>query len=117
MSKELVLSITRKDFEIQFFKGSGPGGQNRNKVESGVRIIHKESGAVGQAVDSRDQLANRKNAMKRLAESAKFKVWLAKKLYEIEVGKTIEKLVDEMMDDKNIKIEGIDENGKWIEIK
>jgi len=115
--KELVFSLTRKDFEIQFFKGSGPGGQNRNKVETGVRIIHKESGAVGQAEDSREQLTNRKNALKRLADSPKFKLWLAKKLHEIEIGKTVEELVDEMMEEKNIKIECVNENGNWEEEK
>ncbi len=42
---ELLFSLNAKDFQLEFYRGSGNGGQNRNKVETGVRIKHP---AVGQ---------------------------------------------------------------------
>ena len=47
MSRELLFSLTKNDFELQFFRAGGKGGQKQNKTSSGCRIIHKESGAVG----------------------------------------------------------------------
>jgi len=117
MSKELLFSITEKDLEVQTFHAGGPGGQNQNKRETGVRVIHKESGAVGEARDSRSQAENKKQALKRLSESVKFKVWLNKILAEISTGKTIEERVEEEMNSRNIKTEVVDESGKWIELK
>ncbi|HEY4509848.1 MAG TPA: peptide chain release factor-like protein [Candidatus Paceibacterota bacterium] len=55
-----------RDTEIEFFRGSGPGGQNRNKVESGVRLRHIPSGIVVEAEDARSQGQNKKHAFERL---------------------------------------------------
>jgi protein subunit release factor B len=74
--KQKILSISKKDLEIQTFRSGGKGGQNQNKVESGVRIIHKVSGAVGEARDSRDQYHNKKVAFERMYNSIKFQNWL-----------------------------------------
>jgi protein subunit release factor B len=43
--RELLFSITKEDFEIQTFCSGGKGGQHQNKVETGVRILHKYSKA------------------------------------------------------------------------
>jgi protein subunit release factor B len=51
---------------ISFLRGSGPGGQNRNKVETGVRLIHGPSGITVTATDGRSQEENRRRALKRL---------------------------------------------------
>lgn len=55
-----------RDCEMQFFRGSGPGGQNRNKTETGVRLSHIPSGIVVEAEDERSQAQNRKHAFERL---------------------------------------------------
>jgi hypothetical protein len=47
-------------------KGSGPGGQHRNKVETKVVLTHRESGIVGQAGERRSQPENRHVALRRL---------------------------------------------------
>ena len=71
--KELLFSITRKDFRVDTFRSGGKGGQNQNKVESGVRITHLESGAVGESREERDQIRNKEKAFQKLLNSAKFK--------------------------------------------
>jgi protein subunit release factor A len=74
--RELILTITIKDCKQQFFRSGGPGGQNQNKRETGVRIIHPPSGAVGEARDERSQEQNRKLAFERMAKSDKFQSWI-----------------------------------------
>ena len=56
-----------RDCEIDFFIASGPGGQNRNKVETGVRLTHRPSGIVVTATERRSQLQNREAAFVRMA--------------------------------------------------
>jgi protein subunit release factor B len=46
MGKELIYSLTKKDFIVRTFRGSGPGGQKRNKTSSGVEIVHPSSGGI-----------------------------------------------------------------------
>ena len=108
--KELLFSLTKKDFEVQTFRSGGKGGQKQNKTSSGCRIIHKESGAVGEARDSRSFHQNRKLAFGRLTKSKKFKKW-----HKIKVGyalqgienhkKKIKEQVDNMTKEENLKIE------------
>ena len=117
MSRKLLFSVTKKDLEIQSFIASGPGGQHRNKVATAIRIIHKESGAVGEAKDTRSQHANKKLAFERLANSPKFKLWLKLKTAEILSKKTIDERVDEQMNSKFIRTEIKNEKGTWIEWK
>ena len=56
-----------RDCDIDFFIASGPGGQNRNKVETGVRLTHRPSGIVVTATERRSQLQNREAAFARMA--------------------------------------------------
>jgi protein subunit release factor B len=51
-----------------FFIASGPGGQHRNKTETGVRMTHRPSGLVINATERRSQLQNRGAALERLRE-------------------------------------------------
>jgi len=112
---ELLFSVTEKDLTIQTFHAGGPGGQNQNKTSSGVRIIHRESGAVGEARDTRSQLENKRAALKRMTETTKFKMWVNMVCAEISSGKTIDQRVDEMMKGENIK-EEINVDGKWTPV-
>ncbi len=113
MKKELLFTITRKDFDVQTFRSGGKGGQHQNKVESGVRIIHRASGAVGESRTDRSQHRNRRLALERLVGSVKFKVWQSRVVHELTSGKTIEQMVNEAMALENIKTEIRDENGRW----
>lgn len=82
MQRELMFSVTLKDCEVQTFRSGGKGGQNQNTRDTGVRIIHKASGARGEARDERSQLQNRKLAFRRMAESKLFRAWVAKQSFE-----------------------------------
>lgn len=56
-----------RDSDVSFFVAGGPGGQNRNKVSTGVRLVHRPSGLVVTATERRSQSANREAAFARLA--------------------------------------------------
>jgi len=115
MSKELLFSVTLADCDVQTFSSGGPGGQNVNRRSTGVRIVHRESGAVGKATDERSQLQNKKLAFKRMVEHPAFQWWVHNKKRELETGKTLEDRVAEMMQPEYIKTE-VRENGLWTEI-
>jgi len=57
-----------RDSDVEFFIASGPGGQHRNKVETGVRLHHRPSSITVTAVERRSQHANREAAYERMAE-------------------------------------------------
>ncbi len=57
-----------RDCSVEFFIASGPGGQHRNKVETGVRLVHRPSGIMVTATERRSQYANREMAFERMAE-------------------------------------------------
>ena len=52
---ELLFSIGPKDFKWDFFKTSGPGGQNKNKRDTACRCTHIASGAIGIGSEEREQ--------------------------------------------------------------
>ncbi len=52
----------------EFFIASGPGGQHRNKTESGVRLTHGPTGVTVTATERRSQAQNRGEALARLRE-------------------------------------------------
>jgi protein subunit release factor A len=110
MEKQLLFSITRKDFQITYFNGTGKGGQNRNKVENCVRMKHVETGIMSTGKDERSREQNMKNAFMRIVNNPKFKSWLKIKTAEALVDKKkeeheIREKVERMTRDEYLKIE------------
>jgi protein subunit release factor B len=113
--KELLFSVTRKDLKIEFFSGKGAGGQHRNKHQNCVRIHHPESGARSTGQSHKERASNMAEAFKSLAGSTPFKMWQARKIEEIQTGKTAKQQVEEAMAARNLKVEYKEDGGMWVD--
>ena len=108
-----LLTLTKKDFTVQYFSGRGAGGQHRNKHQNCCRITHPASGVVGTGTESRSRKQNRYVAFRRLVDSAKFRAWL--KIQSLHAN-AIEDAVRDALAPENLKIEILNDN-KWEEVK
>jgi len=60
--------VTRADLSITYYKGSGPGGQNKNKRDTACRIVHAPTGLWATSETHRTQPQNKTEAFRRLAK-------------------------------------------------
>ncbi len=101
-----MLTVTIKDCEVQTFRAGGKGGQNQNKRDSGVRVIHHGSGARGESREERSQLQNKRIAFVRMAESSEFRAWV--RLRHAQISGAVDQAVKDAMRPENLDIEYYD---------
>ena len=111
-ARQILFSVTAVDCDWAYTKGTGAGGQKKNKTSSAVHCTHRVSGAAGYAEDSRSQLMNRRTAFERMAGTEKFKLW-----HRLECMRRsgqmaeVDRVVGQEM--KKIRID-VKQNGKWV---
>lgn len=113
--RKLLFSVTAKDCEWSYTKGSGPGGQKKNKTSSAVHCHHRPSGARGYSEASRSQLDNKQDAFEKMANTVEFRRWnqleAMKRMGQLE---ELERKLEEDMRPWNLKYE-TKVDGVWTE--
>lgn len=109
MTRERILSVTLDDCDVQTFRSGGPGGQKQNKTNSGVRIIHRASGARGESREQRSQLQNKRIAWKRMTSTDEFQSWLR---FQLGADARLKSQVERELWPDRLKTEVV-EDGEW----
>ena len=116
--RKLLFTLSKEngDFVVQPSKGTGNGGQKKNKTMSACRIIHPASNTVSECQEERSFTQNKKKAFSRLLEKESFKAW-----HKLECMRRngemaiIEESVEKAMVPEKILVEG-QVDGKWTQI-
>jgi peptide chain release factor len=116
MAKQLLFSITADDCDWSYTRGTGAGGQKKNKTSSAVHCTHRASGAHGYAEETRSQAKNREIAFTKMVESKEFKAWHSMEVMRrTGIAAQIDAEVEREM--RRVRVERKSEEGKWEEWK
>ena len=113
--RKLLFSVTKDDCDWSYTRGTGTGGQKRNKTSSAVHCRHRASGAKGYSEATRSQLDNKRDAFVKMINTDDFKKW-----HKLEVLRRtgmmdqIDRAVEHEL--TKIKLE-IRIDGRWTEVK
>lgn len=117
MTRQLLFSVTASDCDWSYTKGTGAGGQKRNKTSSAVHCAHRPSGARGYCEESRSQHDNKSTAFERMCHTAEFKAWHQREVWRrLGVLDQIEAAVQAGMRPEHLKLEVKDEQGRWAPV-
>lgn len=113
--RELLFSVTKDDCDWSYTRGTGNGGQKKQKTSSAVHCKHRASGAKGYSESSRSQHENKRDAFVKMCETKEFKEWhRLETLRRTGMLDQIDRKVAEEL--TKIKIE-IRVDGKWTEVQ
>lgn len=112
--KDLLFSVTKKDFKWNYFSGSGGGGQHKNRHKNCVRLHHPDSGARSVCQDYKEKRQNEKVAFRRIIKTKEFQDWLIVESSRV-TGQLeeIEKRVERELDKVKLEIK-IDD--RWTQV-
>src|SRR5258706_2564318 len=114
MTRKPIVTVTIRDCIVQTFRAGGPGGQNQNKRDTGVRVTHEPSGAVGESREQRSQLQNKQTAFGRMARHPLMRLWLNTQSYGVgRAEREVQRLLSRPGD---FRTEG-KSDGKWTELE
>lgn len=108
--------MTSKDFDEKHIRGSGPGGQHRNKTSTGIRLTHRASGAVAEATEHKSQEQNRREAWKRIRQTPEWERWFRDMVLTTMGRPSIQQRVDAAMKPENIITQVLDGKSRWVTI-
>ena len=114
-AKKLLFSLSKAhgDFVVTPYRGSGKGGQKRNKTFSGCRVTHPATGLYVECEEERSFETNKRRAFERLCNKPEFMAWLKVETAR-QQGKfrdLKEKVSREM---SNVRVDVKDANGRWV---
>lgn len=100
-----LFSVTLEDCRVDTFTCGGHGGSGKDTSNTGVRIVHEPSGAVGECREERSQLANKRRAFRRMAESAVFQAWARRQAAMMSGTPSIDQQVEDALQPQHVRIE------------
>jgi hypothetical protein len=114
--KDLLFSVTAADCDWSYTRGTGAGGQKRNKTSSAVHCTHRSSGAHGYSEGTRSQHENKADAFCKMAATPTFKSWHQREVWRrLGVLEEIDLVVEQGMNAKHLRLE-VKMGGKWVEV-
>ena len=113
----ILFSVTAKDCDWSYTRGTGKGGQKKNKTSSAVHCMHRPSGAHGYAEETRSQSKNREIAFEKMFRSKEFQAWHKMEIFR-RTGQEAEldRYVEREMRGPGIRIE-MKEDGRWVDYR
>jgi len=99
------IHLTKKDFKIEWFSGTGAGGQYRNKHQNCCRITHLKTGIQAISTD-RERIQNQRKAFQELADRL-IKHYKSKELKTIKINKEVIRNYNESRNEVHDKLSGL----------